>query len=76
MRLAIAACVAALALAACGTTPDAFDTNAAVDANPLCGSRSDRPGEPTSADCLRERGGSISSERPSEPIDFGKGDDD
>lgn len=76
MRHAIAACAAALALAACGSTPDYFDTNAAVDANPLCASRGDRPGEPTSADCLRERGGSISSERPSEPVDFRKGDDD
>ncbi|MEN1961284.1 hypothetical protein WCE41_13305 [Luteimonas sp. MJ246] len=76
MRHALAACAAVLLLGACAATPDYFDTNAAVDANPLCAGRSDRPGEPVSRDCLRESGGRISSDRPSQPIDFRKGDDD
>lgn len=62
-------------VAACGSM-DYRDSNAAVDANPLCASRADRPGEPTSRDCERVREGSWSSERESEPIDFRKGDDE
>ncbi|MEN1929971.1 hypothetical protein WCE34_08515 [Luteimonas sp. MJ204] len=75
MRFTLAACAVAL-VSACAATPEFFDTNAAVDANPLCVGASDRPGEPVSRDCLRESGGRISSDRPSQPVDFRKGDDD
>ncbi len=75
MRFAttLAICGTALALAGCAGTSEYYDTNAAVDANPLCASRPDRPGEPVARDCLRESGGSISTERRSEPVDFRKG---
>lgn len=77
MRHIVSACaVAMLLLAGCAGTSEHFDTNAAVDANPLCASRPDRPGEPVSRDCERSMGGSISSERESQPIDFRKGRDD
>ncbi|MCD9027776.1 hypothetical protein LDO26_06110 [Luteimonas sp. BDR2-5] len=57
------------ALAGCHSA-EYRDTNAAVDANPLCASRPDQPGEPVSRDCERVREGRISSERSSQPIDF------
>jgi hypothetical protein len=67
-----ALCLAISALAACGT-PQVRDTNAAVDANPLCVSQPDRPGEPVSRDCERKTEASWSSDgSKSEPIDFGK----
>jgi hypothetical protein len=62
----------ACSLAACGA-PQVRDTNAAVDANPLCVSRPDRPGEPVAADCERKTEATWSSgDSKSEPIDFGK----
>ena len=63
----------ASAIAACGT-PQVRDTNAAVDANPLCTSQPNRPGEPVSKDCERKTETTWSSEdsKSSEPIDFGK----
>jgi hypothetical protein len=63
-------CLAMSALAACGT-PQVRDTNAAVDANPLCVSQPDRPGEPVASECERKTEASWSSDsKPSEPIDF------
>lgn len=77
MRIpAMTACAAALLLAGCAGTTEYYDTNAAVDANPMCTSRPDRPGEPVSRDCERITGGQISSERRSEPVDFRKRKDD
>ena len=54
------------------------DSNAAVDANPLCASRPDRPGEPVPRECERTTEASWSTERrDSAPIDFSRkrGDD-
>lgn len=63
-------CLAVSALAACGTM-QVNDTNAAVDANPLCVSQPDRPGEPVAAECERKTEASWSSDsKSSEPIDF------
>lgn len=67
---------ATLALAACGGGMEYRDNHAAVDANALCVSRADRPGEPQSRDCTRVQEGVISSERPSQPVDFRKRGDD
>jgi len=60
---------AVLLLAGCGTY-EYRDTNAAVDANPLCASQPNQPGEPVSRDCEREAGGRWSSEREGQPVDF------
>lgn len=72
------AALLALALAAGCASYDYSDSNAAVDANPACASRADRPGEPVSVDCEREAKASWSSGRKeSAPIDFsGKPRDD
>ena len=67
--------VAIVLLAACGGL-GYRDTNAAVDTNPLCTSRGDRPGEPTSRDCERVQEGTWSSESERKPIDFRKDDDE
>lgn len=66
-----------LSLAACASS-DYRDTNAAVDANPLCASRADRPGEPVPAECERKAEATWSTERKdSAPLDFsGKPKDD
>lgn len=64
-----------LLTAACGGV-EYRDSNAAVDANPLCVSRADRPGEPVSSDCERVRDATWRSDAGSEPIDFRKDDDD
>ena len=63
--------IVASAIAACGTM-QANDTNAAVDANPLCTSQPNRPGEPVAAECERKTESTWSSEdsKSSEPIDF------
>lgn len=63
--------IVASAIAACGTM-QVNDTNAAVDANPLCTSQPNRPGEPVSADCERKTESTWSSgdSKSSEPIDF------
>ena len=53
------------------------DSNAAVDANPLCASRADRPGEPVSAACERKTEASWSpGSRDSTPLDFSRKRDD
>lgn len=59
------------ALAACGA-PQVRDTNAAVDANPLCVSQPNRPGEPVASECERKTETTWSSDdsKSSEPIDF------
>ncbi|GAA5002404.1 hypothetical protein FNZ56_09005 [Pseudoluteimonas lycopersici] len=71
-RLAALSLVAS-AIAACGTM-QVNDTNAAVDANPLCTSQPNRPGEPVAAECERKTESTWSSDdsKSSEPIDFGK----
>jgi len=54
------------------------DSNAAVDRNPACASRPDRPGEPLPRDCQRTTEASWSSDRGnSAPVDFSRkrGDD-
>ena len=67
-----ALCLAASALAACGT-PQVRDTNAAVDANPLCTSQPSQPGEPVASECERKTESAWSSDSKSfEPIDFGR----
>ena len=70
----IVACACASGCASTGYR----DTNAKVDANPLCASRPDRPGEPVPAECERKAEAHWSSERKaSEPLDFsGKPKDD
>jgi hypothetical protein len=57
--------------AACGT-PQVRDTNAAVDANPLCVSQPNSPGEPVASECERKTETTWSSDdsKSSEPIDF------
>jgi hypothetical protein len=72
-----AATLLALLAAGCGSY-EVRDTNAAVDRNPACASRPDRPGEPVSRDCEREASATWSSERrDSAPVDFRRrrGDD-
>jgi hypothetical protein len=68
-----ALCLALSALAACGT-PQVRDTNAMVDANVLCVSQPDRPGEPVASDCERKTEAIWLSgdSKSSEPIDFGR----
>jgi hypothetical protein len=45
--------------------------NAAVDADPLCASQPDRPGEPIAKRCERVSGGKITfGESKSEPLDL------
>ena len=75
MRTAFALC-AAIMLAGCASTYESYDTNAAGDANPMCASRADRPGEPVSRDCVRRSGGSIITRRDSQPVDFRRNKDD
>ena len=69
MRILISIALA-LAVAACGGM-EFKDSNAAVDANPLCIDAPNRPGEPVFKDCERTREATWSSEgKPGEPIDF------
>jgi hypothetical protein len=61
---------AAAAFTGCGTV-EYRDTNAAVDADPLCASQPDRPGEPIAKRCERVSGGKITfGESKSEPLDL------
>ena len=67
----------AAGLAGC-TSYEERDNFAAVDANPLCVSRPDRPGEPVARECVKSMEGSWSTERrDSAPVDFSRkrGDD-
>ncbi|WP_242112761.1 hypothetical protein [Luteimonas aquatica] len=69
MRHAFALLIA-LAAAGCGTV-QYEDTNAAVDANPLCTSQPDRPGEPVSRNCERRATGTWKSgSEESKPLDL------
>ncbi len=68
----------AAGLAAGCAAYDVRDTNAAVDRNPACASRPDRPGEPMPRECERKAEASWSSDRrDGAPIDFSRkrGDD-
>ena len=80
MRLSLSSCAAtrvAIMLAivvsagACSGV-DYRDSNAAVDANPLCTSAPSQPGEPVSTDCERVREATWSSEgsESGQPLDF------
>lgn len=61
----------AVVLAGCASQPDYYDTNAAVDANPLCASRSDNPNDPVSKDCERSSGARWSQDdKSSQPLDL------
>jgi hypothetical protein len=75
MHIAIAIMLS-LSCVACGGSVEYRASNAAVDADPLCVSRPDRPGEPTSRDCERSHEASWRSETRREPIDFRKDDDE
>ena len=67
--------VAVLLLAGCGSY-EYRDTNSAVDADPLCASRPDRPGEPVSRGCEREASGRWTPRGDGQPVDFKrKGDE-
>jgi len=73
MRLPLLLAVLVPALAAAGCSGVEYrDTNAAVDANPLCASRADRPGEPVAAECERERAATWTSnpKTQDQPLDF------
>ena len=78
MRIATLLTVSLLC-SACGSI-EYRDTNAAVDANPLCaGDNSDRPGEPASSkNCERtsEASWSPRQDKDDEAIDFSGKDDD
>ncbi len=68
---AAAALAIAVSAAACSGV-DYRDSNAAVDANPLCASAPSQPGEPVSTDCERVREATWSSEdsESEQPLDF------
>lgn len=57
-----------LLLSACGSM-QMRDTNAAVDADPLCASQPNQPNEPTAARC--ERRTEVKYQRKDEPLDLG-----
>lgn len=72
LRLPPPLCLAlAAAIAGCGGV-QYRDSNAAVDANPLCASAPSQPGEPVSKDCERVREATWSSDdgKRDEPLDF------
>jgi hypothetical protein len=54
-------------VSACGSM-ETRDTNAAVDADPLCASQPNQPNEPTGARC--ERRTEVTFERKREPLDL------
>ena len=56
-----------LLVTACGSM-EVRDTNAAVDADPLCASQPNQPNEPTGARC--ERRTEVKFERKREPLDL------
>ena len=70
MRLPILLAIV-LSAGACGGV-EYRDSNAAVDANPLCASMPSQPGEPVSKDCERTAEAAWSSEGKDEgePLDF------
>ncbi len=64
----------ALAAAGCGSV-EYRDTNAAVNANPLCVSAPDQPNQPVAKDCVREQSATWRSERQDSKVDFSGKDD-
>ena len=74
MRNAFFGLMAALVLCACASA-EHYDTTAAVNADPLCVSDPDSPDDPVARNCVREQRVEWNSEKPSEPVDFGGGDD-
>jgi hypothetical protein len=59
-----------LAASGCGSM-EYKDTNAAVDADPLCASSPDQPGEPGSLRCKRETSATFfSTKKTEEPLDL------
>lgn len=69
--------LALILLAGCAASPEYRDTNAAVDANPLCASRPDQPDAPVSVDCRRETSTVIySSQGKADVPDFRRDQDD
>lgn len=73
VRMALPLLLAAFA-AGCGGL-EYRDSNAAVDADPMCVSAPDQPDQPVSKACEREQAATWKSERRSQPVDF-RGDDD
>ena len=71
MRKAMVLLLSAAAASGCASYEYA-DGNTAVDANPACASRADRPGEPVSRDCERKAAASWNSRRERAPVDFGR----
>jgi hypothetical protein len=74
MRPVLTAITATVLLSACGTM-GYKDTNAAVDANPVCEQGSTRPGEPVPPWCEREQAATWKSDSESKPVDFTGKDD-
>ena len=74
---AMALLAIALSASACSGV-EYRDSNAAVDANPLCASAPSQPGEPVSKDCERTREATWNSEdkQQGEPLDFSGGGKD
>lgn len=70
MRTITGTALAALLLAGCASY-EYRDTNAAVDRDPSCAGRADRPGEPGSLACERKSEAKWSGRRETAPIDFG-----
>lgn len=63
--------VFAVVLAGCASQPEYYDTNAAVDMNPLCAGLPDNPNDPVSKDCERTSGVRWSQdEKSSQPLDL------
>ena len=63
--------VFAVVLAGCASQPEYYDTNTAVDMNPLCAGRPDNPNDPVSKDCERTSGVRWSQdEKSSQPLDL------
>lgn len=76
MRMGMAAVLVMLLATGCASYK-VSDSNAAVDGNPLCASRADRPGEPVAAGCERKAEASWSTgSRESTPVEFGRKKDD
>lgn len=63
-----------LAASGCGSV-EYRDTNAAVNANPLCVSAPDQPNQPVGKDCVREQAATWRSEREDTKVDFSGKDD-
>lgn len=67
--------LALLAATGCGSV-EYRDTNAALNANPLCVSEPDQPNQPVARDCTREQSATWRSERQDAKVDFSGKDDE